>query len=169
MPDLSAIQDFVEQMGLEAEFDGLPRISGRLMALLLLSQTPTSLEDMAETLQVSRASVSTNCRLLEQMGFALRVSLPGDRRDYYRISPNFPERILAMVQERLSRKHQLAAATLETLPEEVASGRERVRVWRDFHAFMLEEIQGVLSRWHALQEGQSTDSPSCPEPQDHAS
>jgi DNA-binding transcriptional regulator GbsR (MarR family) len=42
-----------------------------------------SLDEMAEQLQVSKASVSANARLLETIGMIERVTKPGDRRDYY--------------------------------------------------------------------------------------
>jgi biotin operon repressor len=90
--DRTMLRRFVERMGLEAERDGLPRIAGRILGFLITADAPASLDQIADALQVSRASVSTNCRLLEQIGAAERVSLPGDRKDYYELAPGFPER-----------------------------------------------------------------------------
>ena len=76
---------FVERMGLALEADGLPRIAGRIFGLLLVSEEPRSLDELAAELRVSKASVSTNARLLEHRGVLEQVSRPADRRDYYRI------------------------------------------------------------------------------------
>ena len=62
--------DFIERMGLALESDGLPRIAGRIFGLLLVSEDARSLDDLAAELRVSKGSVSTNARLLEQRGCA---------------------------------------------------------------------------------------------------
>lgn len=74
---------FVEAMGRHFEAEGVPRIGGRIFAFLLLQDTPCSLDDMAEQLEVSKASASTNARLLEDWALIDKTSIPGDRRDYY--------------------------------------------------------------------------------------
>ena len=89
-----ATRDFIESMGRQFEEDGTPRIAGRLFGFLMLQDEPCSLDDVAEQLQVSKGSASSNARLLEQLGIAERVTRAGDRRDYYQISPDIGERSL---------------------------------------------------------------------------
>ena len=89
-----ATRDFIESMGRQFEEDGVPRIAGRLFGLLMVQVEPCSLDDVADLLQVSKGSASSNARLLEQLGIAERVTRAGDRRDYYRISPDISERTL---------------------------------------------------------------------------
>jgi DNA-binding transcriptional regulator GbsR (MarR family) len=72
----AAISGFIEGMGLYFEDFGVPRIAGRLLGLLLVTNRPLSLEEVATTLGVSRASVSTNARLILATGLVERVSLP---------------------------------------------------------------------------------------------
>ena len=55
----------VERFGLRFEEDGLPRIAGRMLGLLMVSAEPRSLDELAEELQASKTSASTNARLLE--------------------------------------------------------------------------------------------------------
>jgi DNA-binding transcriptional regulator GbsR (MarR family) len=92
---------FVELMGRHLEEEGVPRIAGRLMGALLLNQGPTSLDELTEQLAVSKGSVSSNARLLELWGIADRITMAGDRRDYYQIAPNVEERVLRRQIERL--------------------------------------------------------------------
>lgn len=89
-----ATTGFIESMGRQFEEDGVPRIAGRLFGFLMLQDEPCSLDDVAEQLQVSKGSASSNARLLEQLGIAERVTRAGDRRDYYQISPDIGERTL---------------------------------------------------------------------------
>lgn len=142
-----AIGRFIERMGLDAESDGFPRIAGRVAGLLVASATPSSLDEIAETLQVSRASVSTNCRLLENLGVADRVSLPGDRRDYYEISRDFPNRFFQVVERQLDRKVRLAEETLAELPASDTLIRNRMEIYRHLHDFMRAELAAMIPRW----------------------
>lgn len=97
---------FIEQMGLIMAADGLPRIGGRLFALLMITEGDVSLDDLAQRLGVSKPSVSTNARLLEQRGVIEKVSRAADRRDYYRITDDLIGRTM---QQRLVRLQRLQA------------------------------------------------------------
>ena len=98
------VERFIERAGLLWEQDGLPRIAGRIFALALISEESLSLDEIAESLSVSKASVSNDTRLLEHMGFIERVSRPGDRKDYYQSNERSFERAIG---ERVRRMHQL--------------------------------------------------------------
>jgi predicted transcriptional regulator len=95
---------FIEQMGLIMAADGLPRIGGRLLALLLITEGDASLDDLARRLRVSKPSVSTNARLLEQRGVIEKVGRSADRRDYYRVADDV---IGNTMQQRLSKLQRL--------------------------------------------------------------
>src|SRR3569623_1242186 len=95
-----AQRSFIDRMGLATEADGLSPIAGRLFALLLLADEPQSLDDLAGSLDVSKASVSTDARRLLERGSVERVTRTGDRRDYYELAPDFFARI---VQARVNR------------------------------------------------------------------
>jgi biotin operon repressor len=82
--------DFIESIGVLWEADGLPRIAGRIVGYLIVQPEPCSLDELAAGLGVSKASISTDARRLEQLGLITRVSLPGDRRDYYMIDEMAP-------------------------------------------------------------------------------
>lgn len=94
---------FCERMGLLWEQDGLPRIAGRILGYLLVQPEPCSLDDLASGLGVSKASVSTDTRLLERLGFVQRVGRPADRRDYYQIADDMGARVLELKLESLAR------------------------------------------------------------------
>jgi len=89
------VDDFIEKVGLICERDNLPRIAGRVLGFLIVEEGAFSLRELAERLQVSRASVSTNARMLTEIGLAERVARPGDRQDYYQLAPNPFHRMLA--------------------------------------------------------------------------
>ena len=121
-------REFIERMGLVAEEQGIPRIGGRMLGYLLLQKEQKSLEQIAEDLQVSKASVSLNARCLERLGVVEKVSSPGDRRDYYRIVERPWERIYAAAQEQIQRTHDVLELQVRLLGEE-DTGRRRVQEW----------------------------------------
>ena len=144
-------QTFVEGMGLISEEDGMPRIAGQVFGLLTLREDALSLDAIAAELKVSKASASTNSRLLTRMGVIERTSKPGDRRDFYRITPSAPERGLDGVVRRMQRTLAVIDTTLSRLPDDRREQRSRLASLRDWHAFLLEEIDSLIVRWRGRQ------------------
>lgn len=149
-PSLNTGRDFVERMGLAFEEEGFPRIAGRMIGLLLLQSSPCSLDDIASTLGVSKASVSTDARRLEQVGIVERTSFPGDRRDYYVIAPDFPLRG-ASLKLAAARRMPLGAEELAR----VGAGldpivQERLRAVAMVHGEMIATLEQLVERLRAL-------------------
>ncbi|MEO7367953.1 MAG: MarR family transcriptional regulator [Gemmatimonadaceae bacterium] len=115
-PDPKAAADeFVERLAVAMEADGLPRIAGRIFALLLLSEDAISLDVIAESTGASKASASVNTRVLEQRGLIERVSLQGDRRDYYRTVSNLFVRTMEQRLAKWQRFHAIVNDGIERL------------------------------------------------------
>jgi DNA-binding transcriptional regulator GbsR (MarR family) len=139
------VREFIERAGVLWQKDGLPRIAGRIFALTLISPDPCSLDDIAEALEVSKASVSTDARLLEMMGLIERVSLRGDRKDYYRITPLSLERSL---EARVQRVHDFEALLASGMQLPIPSPEVRERL--EDHLLAFEHMVKALER--ALEE-----------------
>jgi DNA-binding transcriptional regulator GbsR (MarR family) len=137
-------ENFVEAMGLHFEAEGVPRIGGRIYAFLLLQDEPCSLDDLAEHLAVSKTSVSTNARLLEQRGLLQRTTRPGDRRDYYTSSGDLTRTLevaLQMVRRRgdLYREGAAAASSKAAVRRLTAMAR--------FNDDALRLLEKLLGDW----------------------
>lgn len=137
--------EYVERMGLLWEGQGLPRIAGRVLGFLALQSEPRSLDDLAAALDVSKASVSTDARRLERLGLVSLTSRPGDRRDYYVIAPELPERIVAI---KLAELEQLQAALdgADQVPDIHPVVRQRLRTFGDFHRRVAQLLRGLVGR-----------------------
>ncbi len=140
-------QRWLEKAGLLFEEDGVPRTAGMILASLLLSPEACSLDDMAGSLGVSKAGVSTNARLLEQLGAIEREMRPGDRRDYYRLPPDLHMRMLEhwLIGFRKMKALVEQGLTVGVAGDEVV--RARMRTSQVFFTHMLEEIEGARERW----------------------
>ena len=137
---------FVERAGCLCERDGLPRIAGRILGLLLVSPEPLALDTIAERLGVSRASVSTDARRLVEQGILERVGRPGDRKDYYQMAADSHVRSL---EQRLATVRQFLGLLDEArrLPVTDATVRERLDETAGLYRDVLAATGAALERW----------------------
>ncbi len=142
-----SVQQFVERMGLMCEREGMPRGAGRLFGLLLVSDRACSLDDLTEELQASKASVSTNARMLEALGLIERVSALGDRRDFYRVGDDPWERMLRVAQGRWSEMIHLFDEAQRAFPAERRVGCERLARAARFHRLLVDRVDGLIRSW----------------------
>ena len=141
-------QHFVEEVGLFIERMGLPRMAGRVLGKLLISVPPhQSTGELAESLLASKGSISTMTRLLIQGGLIERMSLPGERRDYFRIKPNAWFQMTLQDNLRLIALRDHANRGLGLLSGQGPELRERLEELLDLCAFYERELPGLLERW----------------------
>ncbi|HLZ69011.1 MAG TPA: MarR family transcriptional regulator [Dehalococcoidia bacterium] len=145
---------FVERVGLYFEEFGLPRIAGRLFGLLLVADEPLSLEQAATMLHVSRASVSTNARLVVRSGLVERVSLPGDRRDYYVFGDRSWEAFIETDMKAAVTLREFADDALAGLGPAEAPAKARLEAVAGFFDFYNAELTAILEHWRARAAGQ---------------
>jgi DNA-binding transcriptional regulator GbsR (MarR family) len=138
---------FVESMGRYFEQFGISRIGGRILGLLMLAEEPLSLDDMATTLSVSRASISTNIRLLTASGLAQLVTKTGDRRDYYRFTDDAWGHSLSIEMKSLIPLRRMVARALAALEPDDHMARAQLEDAVDFCDFFIEEHQRIIARW----------------------
>jgi DNA-binding MarR family transcriptional regulator len=140
-----ADEAFVERVGRFFEGDGAPRTGGRMLGLLLLSPREMSIDEIAERLRVSRASVSTNARQLEGFGVVERVSHMGDRRDFYRIAPGLERTLLRHRMERLAQVEALLAAGTATPAARDECVRGRLQVLSRMHGCAADALRACCA------------------------
>ena len=113
---------FTDRVASLFEHDGLPPIAGRIFALLLLSEDARSLDQLSAELGVSKASASTNTRLLAGFGLIEPVRQLGSRRDYYRTADDLFERSMAVRLDRWREFTDVIGEGRRTLPLATPSG-----------------------------------------------
>lgn len=154
-------QQFIEEVGLLFEAEGLPRMAGRIFGWLLISNPPhQSPGELTEVLQASKGSISTMTRLLTQLGLIERISLPGRRRDYFQIKPNVWSELTQRRLVQIRAFRQLAEKGLTLLNDQNLESRQRLQDMHDMHAFWEEELPLLFERW----QNQRQTSPSYPSP-----
>lgn len=140
----NAIAEFVERMGLITQADGKPRIAGRILGLMIVHGGPFGFAELAERLSVSRASISTNTRLLEDLGVIERTATPGDRQDYFRLSRQPYARMLRGLLERMHRAREVVHGAQAGLPPDMAGAQERLAELDAFYEALIHSFVNVI-------------------------
>jgi DNA-binding MarR family transcriptional regulator len=138
---------FVDQVAQFYEQEGYARITGQVLARLLLSAEPMALRDLVTDLAVSKASISTDARRLERQGIIERVRRPGDRRAYYRIAEDLPERIMALRVDRLRRFKALIGGAVSRTPSGQTQVKIRLAELGRAHSHMIAAMTEMLAEW----------------------
>jgi DNA-binding transcriptional regulator GbsR (MarR family) len=119
-----------------------------MLGWLLICDPPhQTMDELVEVLQVSKSSISTTSRLLMYIGLVSKVSFPGERKDFYRISENAWVQGWEAKNNQTTEMKQMAARGLEILPEDGTERRERLQEMHDLYAFLEAELPKLTQRW----------------------
>lgn len=118
--------EFIESLGIIFQNEGLPRIAGRILGVLILSEGSFSFTELVAELQVSKGSVSTNTRLLVDLGAIERTSKSGDRQDYFRLADEPYVQLLERSAERTARARQTLERAAEKLKDSSKPTQDRL-------------------------------------------
>ncbi len=118
--NLKAVNDnMLDGLGKLAEYFGYSKVMGQLYGALLLNPTPLSLDDLAAFLRKSKANVSTNLRILENMGTVREVWVRGSRRKFYTAETDFWRILINVLSNREMRDLERALQVLEQSVEQL--------------------------------------------------
>ncbi len=140
--------EFVDRLGLFMELLGGSRTMGRVYGWLLICDPPKqSLTELAQTLSVSKASVSTVARQLQEGGLIER--LPSSTRQHqYRVTPGGFSSVLSAQLSRMKFGIDAADFGLSLLDKRRAEQRERLEDFRDFCEFSAQDYRDeLMQRW----------------------
>jgi DNA-binding transcriptional regulator GbsR (MarR family) len=85
--DEEPLLEWVERVAMYLARDGVPPIAGRVLGWLMVCDPPEqSAGQISAAIGASRASLTSNLRLLSGMGFLTWRTRPGERTIYYRMA-----------------------------------------------------------------------------------
>jgi DNA-binding transcriptional regulator GbsR (MarR family) len=141
-------QDFTEGMSQISKFWGFPKGMGAIFAVLYLSPSALSLDELVEQTGLTKGAISTNVRALARMGLVRPSTKLGDRKDYYEAETDFYKSIRAILKERQNSEFDSAIRSVqETLEKLEASQEFEDEAERQF---LIERIRALQSFFDAL-------------------
>lgn len=162
------MHEYVESFGLYWEQAGLPRMAGRILSWLLICDPPhQTMHQLTEALQASKSSISTGTRMLIQMGIIERLSIPGQRRDHYRVVPDSWSHIMEeKAKKQFTELRRLSERGLALLDGASPARRQRLEEMRDYYVFMEREFPLILDHWRAHRLAAESPAPSLRMPEE---
>ncbi len=142
-PD-SVREDFIEKIGLITQTDGMPRIAGRVFGLFLFDGGVVSFGDLAEQLLVSRGSISTATRILEERGLIKRVGKAGQRQDFFQLVENPYPDMLETIVSGLEKSKTEVDDTIALLGSDRDDTRQRLNQYAGFYKAVLKSTRAAI-------------------------
>ena len=134
-----AVERFVLHWGEMGAVWGTNRSVGQIHALLYLSDRPLTAEDIADTLGLARSNVSNSLKELLGWGLIRRVSVIGDRRDYFGAETDLWEMVTRIAEGRKAREIDPTLAMLRLSLAEAEKDR-----------FISASVRGRISEMHGF-------------------
>ncbi len=150
--NLSTIEEthFIEDIGLYFERLGMPRMAGRILGVLLISDPPAqSITEISEKLKASKSSISIMARLLTESGLIEKVPSPIPRRDYFRFKTG--GWILYMQQwfDLMSGLHKITERGLALMEVKSDDLKSRLLEAHDLFSYLEDHFPSLLQRLQA--------------------
>ena len=143
MAELTPVmQKFILRWGEMGNAWGVNRTVAQIYALLYLSATPLTAEEISDTLAVARSTVSTGLHELQGWDIIKIVHVLGDRRDHFEAMSDVWEMFRAILRERKSRELDPLLATLRESVAEVSKEDAHVQ---DKLRTMLDSLEAVTT------------------------
>lgn len=142
------VREFIEHWGMMARSWGINPTMGELFALLYITATDWTADDLRLHLRVSRGNVSMNLRELMAWGVVHKVHRQGERREYFRAEADVWTLFRRILAERKRRELDPTIGLLARLAQEVGPDpsldglRHRVESLRQFFGL----VQALAAR-----------------------
>lgn len=141
----------VDFFGRTFERFGLSPIPGRIFGVLVSREDSVSLQELCDTLDISKAAVSMHVRKLESLGYCVRVPVRGSKAHSYTASQDF---IGSSFRGRMAaeREYLLELRALAQNEDGEPASR-RIRDLIVFQEIMLEKQAEALAEFALRRQG----------------
>ncbi len=147
---------FIEDIGLFFEQMGMPRMAGRILGVLLISESPAqSITEISEKLKASKSSISIMARLLVEDGLIERVASPIPRRDFYRFKRGGWVLYMRQWLGLMAALHQITERGLALLESQPPEQKERLQEAHDLFSFIEERFPLLLESLEEQRKNQN--------------
>lgn len=138
--------DFTQGLSQISRFWGFPKGMGAIFAVLYISPTPLSLDEIVQETGLTKGAISTEIRTLARMGLVHRSTKLGDRKDYYEAETDFYAAIRSILKERQNGEFERALGTVR----ETLTVMEENWVENEEWLFVYERVQALQDFFDAI-------------------
>jgi DNA-binding transcriptional regulator GbsR (MarR family) len=145
--------EMIETSGRFCQLLGLPRSTGQIYGLLYLSVHPLCLDEISQTLGISKASASTGTRLLCSWKATKLVWIHGERKDYFEVEAELAKLLSAVFRDFVKPRVASSKGRLDHLSDSMNSDLREGLITEEEHrvfAQRLKEFARVQSKLQML-------------------
>lgn len=143
--------EVIKNFGVAYRAFGLSKLMGHIVALLIHSPVPVSLEEIAKSLHRSKGPVSQIMRRLRDRNLIRRVWQPTSRKDFYEINPEIFENAyrnnLELVKSNTRLARQLKSVVSKEKNSNLESLKMRLTEMEKFYEIMEKHHENFLKEW----------------------
>ena len=143
--------EVIKNFGVAYRAFGLSKLMGHIVALLIHSSEPISLEEIAKSLHRSKGPVSQIMRRLRDRNLIRRVWQPTSRKDFYEINPEIFENAFRNNLELVKSNTRLARQLKTVVSKEKNTNLEilkmRLTEMEKFYEIMEKHHENFLKEW----------------------
>jgi DNA-binding transcriptional regulator GbsR (MarR family) len=142
-------RELIEEFGVLSERSGTSSpMEARILGLLVVSNTTElTFEEIYQVLQVSKSAASNAINRLLQVNKIEYITLPGDRKRYFRSRIVQWETGFKSSVERLFNVSRLMEEVLKNRPEDTKDFNDSLRNFIGFMEFMQTEVPLLYDKW----------------------
>ncbi len=134
---------------------GLNKVMAQIHALLMISPKPLSAEEIMKELNISRGNANMNIRALIDWNIISRISVPGERKEYFKSEKDIWALARQVAKERRKRELEPILKTLRSVSSVESDGSEETKEFRkvtkELKAFA-EKSDGLLETFIKSEE-----------------
>jgi DNA-binding transcriptional regulator GbsR (MarR family) len=143
--------EIIKNFGVAYRAFGLSKLMGHIVALLIHSSEPISLEEIAKSLHRSKGPVSQIMRRLRDRNLIRRVWQPTSRKDFYEINPEIFENAFRNNLELVKSNTRLARQLKSVVSKEKNANLETLKMrlveMEKFYEIMEKHHENFLKEW----------------------
>jgi DNA-binding transcriptional regulator GbsR (MarR family) len=146
------MQAFILHWGEMGSSWGINRTAAQIYAVLYLSPTPLTAEEICETLSLARSTVSTGLHELQTWGVVRLIHILGDRRDYFETMNDIWEMFRVILNERKKREFDPTLAVLRKTIAELSDEEYSDPFARERVAEMLDLFETITNAYNQVEK-----------------
>ena len=142
-------QQFVDRWSAILALEGLPPVAGRLWAWLLVCEPEDqTVEEIREAIGASRGAISGAVRMLEPSGLIIRSKRRGDRREYWRTSPDAMVHSLEAKERQTRPSLNALDAAIAALADRPDASLARLRETQHLYSMLIDTFPRLITQFN---------------------
>ncbi len=125
---------------------GINKVMAQIHALLLISPKPLTTEDIMAELDISRGNANMNVRALLDWGIVQRVSVAGERKEYFKSGKDIWELARQVAKERRKRELEPILKVLQEVSQMPGENSEDAKEFKK----ITKELKGFAEKSDGL-------------------